>query len=110
MADRLLFPKDVAAVLGCTVETARDLMRGMRCINTSRNPDGPRPRWAVTRTELERWQRTGTEVPASRIRKRQPAKDPTPAPQLPKGYDASLWEIDKNGNRRIAYRHSNRTA
>lgn len=108
MADRLLFSKDVAAVLGCTVETARDLMRGMRCINTSRNPDGPRPRWAVTRTELERWQRTKTEVPASRIRRRQAAKEPAQTPKFPKGYDPTLWEIDKNGNRRIAYRHSSR--
>lgn len=108
MPDRLLFPKDVAAILGCTLDTARDLMRGMRCINTSRNPDGPRPRWAVTCTELERWQRTGTEVPASRIRKRQAAKEPAKTPKLPNGYDKNLWEIGKDGKPRIAYRHSKR--
>lgn len=81
MADRLLRKKDVAEVLGVSVPKAAELMKEMRCINLSRNPNSLRPRWAVTESELTRWQKEKAQVPGerravqtSKAARRKPAK------------------------------------
>lgn len=67
MPERLLYPADVAEILGVTKRVASDLMRTMRCINVSRNPAGPKPRWAVTASEIDRWQQARTAIPDQRV-------------------------------------------
>lgn len=70
MADRLLRKKDVAEVLGVSVPKAAELMKEMRCINLSRDPNSLRPRWAVTESELTRWQKEKAQVPNERAMNR----------------------------------------
>ena len=48
----LMAPKDVANYLGISVDSARDVMRQMNCLQMG---DGPRPRYAVTQDEVDRW-------------------------------------------------------
>lgn len=53
----LLKPKDVAARLGVSVGIASVKMMEMNRIPISKHPDGPKARYAVTESELERWLR-----------------------------------------------------
>lgn len=63
MAERLLAPKDVAKILGVGYEKAILLMRSMRRIDISTNPASFRPRYVVTESELNRWQKEKAKAP-----------------------------------------------
>lgn len=67
MPERLLHPADVAEILGVTKRRASELMRTMRCVNVSRNPACMNPRWAVTASEIDRWQKARTAIPDQRV-------------------------------------------
>ena len=51
MPEKLLRPADVAELLGVSYDCACQLMKSMRCVNMSRDPNAVRPRWAVTVSE-----------------------------------------------------------
>lgn len=63
MTELLLRPKDVASRLGVSVELASLKMREMNRIPISKNPNGPKARYAVTESELERWLKVSTVAP-----------------------------------------------
>jgi len=65
MAERLLAPKDVAAILGVGYSKAALLMeRYMNRIDISTKPNSPKPRYVVTESELNRWQKEQAKAPA----------------------------------------------
>lgn len=99
MAGKLLRKQDVAQVLGVSVPKAAELMKEMRCINLSRNPDSLRPRWAVTEEELTRWQREKAQVPAQRtILQNKPGRRKAPVVV----YDPRFFEPDGRIKRKRA--------
>lgn len=98
MADRLLRKQEVAEILGVSVAKAAELMKEMRCINLSRNPDSLRPRWAVTDSELTRWQKQRAQTPAERM----PAAKPRRTNTRKIVYDPRYFEPDGRIKRKRA--------
>lgn len=99
MPEKLLRPADVAELLGVSYDCACQLMKSMRCVNLSRDPNAARPRWAVTVSEIDRWQKERTQRPDDYV---------APPPQK-KGrrarnvvaFDPNLWEMGPDGKPRI---------
>ena len=90
MTERLLTKHDVGAMLGVSPKKAAELMKQMRRINISRDPNSQRPRWAVVESEISRWQAGAAQEPETGTAERR--RQTRPAKTL---YDPALF--DENG-------------
>ena len=93
MIERLLNKHDVADRLQVSPKKAACLMKQMRRINISSNPNSQRPRWVVTESEIDRWKMLSMQEPQLAAVEK-PRRKPTFT------YDPNLFEPDGRIKRR----------
>lgn len=88
-AERFISTAEVADLLGMSAREVYRLMASGAIESVCINPESQRKQYRTTASRVAAWQSRLFVQPEKKTRHRE-------------GADASLWEIDKNGNRRIA--------
>ena len=90
-AERMLTTAEAADLLGMGTRAVYALMQNGDIESVCINPGSTRKQFRTTASKLAAWQRRAFVQPGKKRRRA--------------SADESLWEYDKDGNRRIARRH-----